>query len=396
MGMHIALARWMGAAQYGVYLFALAVITLLTGLAVAGQDSASIRFVSEYRAKGELDSLRGYLHFSRRRVILLSILTAAIASMMSQLIWRHSEGQTALLFGLALLPLNALVQLNSGALKGAQRMLAAFAPALLLPVTIGTVAAGVLFYSQHQLSAAEGILCVVGTSVLVAFVQHIQLGRIIPLDGPTNTNAAHWERVGLRLMLVSAFVVILTQTDIIMLRTFRTSAEVGTYGAALRLAMIAMFGRTAVSGMAGPMLVTEHAAGNTAGIQRVAHYSSRLSTAFSMAVLAILLAYGEPILNLFGHQFADAYVPMLVLTSGITAGSTMGSVGALVNLTGWEKASARSYAVALGTNITLNFILIPHFGMLGAAAATAVSTVLLSLQLALIAHYKLGIRAFFA
>jgi len=144
------------------------------------------------------------------------------------------------------------------------------------------------------------------------------------------------------------------------------------------------------------MLVTEHAAGNTAGIQRVAHYSSRLSTAFSMAVLAILLAYGEPILNLFGHQFADAYVPMLVLTSGITAGSTMGSVGALVNLTGWEKASARSYAVALGTNITLNFILIPHFGMLGAAAATAVSTVLLSLQLALIAHYKLGIRAFFA
>ena len=55
-----------------------------------------------------------------------------------------------------------------------------------------------------------------------------------------------------------------------------------------------------------------------------------------------------------------------------------------------------NYAVALGTNITLNFILIPHFGMLGAAAATAVSTVLLSLQLALIAHYKLGIRAFFA
>jgi len=45
MGMHIAFARWMGAAEYGVYLFTMAVVTLLTRLAVAGQDTASIRFV---------------------------------------------------------------------------------------------------------------------------------------------------------------------------------------------------------------------------------------------------------------------------------------------------------------------------------------------------------------
>src|SRR4051812_45138598 len=66
--LHVVLARALGASDYGHYIFVIAVATLLGTIALFGFDTACLRFVAEYRDKGDLATLTAFTQFARNRV----------------------------------------------------------------------------------------------------------------------------------------------------------------------------------------------------------------------------------------------------------------------------------------------------------------------------------------
>ena len=63
---------------------------------------------------------------------------------------------------------------------------------------------------------------------------------------------------------------------------------------------------------------------------------------------------------------------------------------------GHERAEFRAKAVSMAVNLALNFGLIPYFGIVGAAAATATSMVAYSVMLELLMRRHVGTSSFIA
>jgi O-antigen/teichoic acid export membrane protein len=104
---------------------------------------------------------------------------------------------------------------------------------------------------------------------------------------------------------------------------------------------------------------------------------------------------GRTFFNLiFGHEYAAAYVPLLILLVGQMVNSAAGLVGLLLNMTGHENETAIRMAVAAVISITLNLLLIPIWGIQGAATAEALSMIIWNILLWRVVRRRLGINSF--
>jgi O-antigen/teichoic acid export membrane protein len=85
---------------------------------------------------------------------------------------------------------------------------------------------------------------------------------------------------------------------------------------------------------------------------------------------------------------------MFVLAVGLLARASVGPVERLLNMLGEQRACALVYAGAFAFNAVACVILIPRFGVIGAAVATATALAAESVLLFWVTKRRLGIHAF--
>ncbi len=107
-----------------------------------------------------------------------------------------------------------------------------------------------------------------------------------------------------------------------------------------------------------------------------------------------MIAAVHLLLSLFGGAFTAGYVVLAILLAGILAKSLVGPAETLLMMAGKQNLSVGLYAVALTTNVPLNVLLIPHFGITGTASATASAMAVEALLLHFAVRYALGIFLF--
>ena len=98
-----------------------------------------------------------------------------------------------------------------------------------------------------------------------------------------------------------------------------------------------------------------------------------------------------PLLWLFGPQFVEGYPVMLILVVGFLFRSAMGPAEFLLNMLGQQTACAAVLVTTAILNIALNLLLIPAFGLIGAAAATSASLVTAALLNYIAVSWRLGL-----
>jgi O-antigen/teichoic acid export membrane protein len=398
LSVSIILARVLAPEGYGIYAFAFSIMSLLAIPVQVGLPTLVVREIASYQQNGYWSYLRGILRWANRIVIVLSLVVGTGAAVV--LFWFGSEIDRAQLltigWALLLLPLLALNSIRGAALKGLRRVvLGQFPETLIQPCLFLILLTVALVFSELQPHQAMALYC---ASAAVAFLVGLAL-LIIFLPTEAQSVAPEYEKhkwlmsIG-PLSLLAGLQLISGQTDIFMLGVLAAKEDVGLYRVAFAGASLVVFVLTAVNIVIGPHISRLYSSDDKERLQRMLRSSARFILLAALPVAAVFILFGKDILSLvFGTSYTAAYMPLAILCLGQVINAGMGSVGLILNMTGNERETLKGVAVATVFNVVLNIILIPRYGSVGAAAATAVSIVVWNLLLFRAVRARLGIRS---
>jgi O-antigen/teichoic acid export membrane protein len=171
-------------------------------------------------------------------------------------------------------------------------------------------------------------------------------------------------------------------------------ADIAVYYAATKTLAMLNFIYFAVSAASAHRFAQYYVAGEHEKLASFLKDAVRWTFWPSLVFGLALLALGEPILSLFGAGFTDGYPLMFVLIVGLIARASVGPAERLLSMQDQQMASAMIYACAFATNLVLCLILIPRFGLIGAACSTASAIVCESTLLYVITKRRLGLHIF--
>jgi O-antigen/teichoic acid export membrane protein len=181
--------------------------------------------------------------------------------------------------------------------------------------------------------------------------------------------------VALPMILGRASVVLLSQTDVIMLGSMVGSDATGIYSATIKTAMWVSFILHSLNHAVTPTYAVLYAQKDNLKLQEVA--SSITLWAFVPAIITAssLAIFAQPVLNIFGSDFMVADWTLRVLIIGCLVDVSCGSCSNILVMAGYQNAYSITSILLVLMNIVLNAILIPQFGIMGAAIATSLSLI---------------------
>jgi O-antigen/teichoic acid export membrane protein len=240
-------------------------------------------------------------------------------------------------------------------------------------------------------AAAAAIVATWLSGILQAFLLNRRMHETIPA-GPRTSDFPAWFKISLPLLVMMSAELLLQNTDILVVTRFMSPADVGIYFAAGKTMALIMFVHYAVGSAVAHKFAALHARGDRDGLRDFVKDAVNWTFWPSLASAIIILALGKPLLSLFGPQFETGYPVMCVLVVGFLARSAMGPAEYLLNMLGEQKLCAFVLSGAALLNIALNFILVPRFGLVGAASATAISLISAALMNAVVVWRRLDIK----
>lgn len=198
-------------------------------------------------------------------------------------------------------------------------------------------------------------------------------------------------KTALPLLLVSSTSVLATNIDTIMLGFLNNVEGVGLYSVASRIAMLTSFMLLVSNTAISPKLAFMYSEGNLKGMQKMVRQTTLGVIVVAGLLLSVFLFFGKPILSLWGEEFSESYVPLMILCFGQFLNVSTGCSGLLLIMCGYEKTHRNISLVSVAINILLNFFLITFFGIIGAAVATAFTIGLENILKVIYAKKKVGI-----
>ncbi len=393
----IVLARWMGGAEYGIYVSVWTWVLVLGGLSHLGFNMAMIRLLPEYQEQGRLDLHRGLVRSGRALAFGLGTMTAILALGGVYLLGDRIAGPYILPFyiTLACIPMYALTDVQDGIGRGKAWMSIALLPPYVLRPLLLLVAMIVAHELGLPMAAQTAAIAAIVATWTTALVQFVLVDRRMTADVPAGPRAYDfrgWLTTSLPLLVIGGCEIIMQTADVLIVSRYLPPAEVGIYFAAAKTMSLVLFVHYAVGSAAANRFATLDARGDRETLQALAADAVRWTFWPSLAAAVVLLALGWPLLRLFGPAFTAGYPVMFILVLGFLFRAAMGPSEFLLNMMGQQKMCATVLAVAAVLNISLNFALVPRAGLVGAAAATAISLMFAAIMNNLVARQRLGIK----
>jgi O-antigen/teichoic acid export membrane protein len=167
-----------------------------------------------------------------------------------------------------------------------------------------------------------------------------------------------------------------------LLGYYMTDFEVGLYNAALPTAMLILLPHKSIGSLAVSSF-SELKERDEESIQDSLQTATRWVFSIVLPTFLILLLYAEQVLKvLFGSEYVTASFALSILAGGYLIDATAGRVGSFLNSKGYTQYILYNNVAALSLNLILNIVLIPVYGIVGAAIATASSTALTNILMA--------------
>lgn len=401
LGSSITLARVLGPDGYGIYAFINSIVFLLLLPVQLGLPVLVIRETAKANATGDIAGLHSVRRWSINLVILgSSIVILGVLALLNLFpLWLEEEKRATLMWALALIPMLAVGAINASTLRGLKHLFWGLFPtgALQPSLLSGMLLALGLYVSASTVYASQAMILNCMAAAIVLLVTTMALRRVRPPMPSTSSELVYehkyWSRSLVPLSMIAGLQLISQSTDLLMLGYFSSNEDVALYRVALNGASMVVFGLTAVNMVVQPKFAAMHARSDISGLQVLATSAARYCLVLTIPIIVIVAIFGcELISVLFGDEYSGSYQPMIILAGAQFFNAFFGSAGNLLSMAGYEKYAMRALFVSAALNVGLNFVLIPIYGINGAAYATGASIIILNVMYWYVAMAKLGVR----
>jgi O-antigen/teichoic acid export membrane protein len=397
--LNIILARMLGVSALGIYTYALAWMFLLMVPTMLGMDQLVVREIAASAARAEWSRVRGVLRKSNQLVLSASVLVVLVAGIVSAAAAHHLDAQIRVTFlvALVLLPLITLTRVRQCAMQGLHRVALGTLPEMVIQPALLILFLGFTYsLGRVHLTAAQAMALTVLASIIAFSIGTRLLVNIIPKapgDTPLTEPTWNWRQSALPLMFVASSGALYAQADTLMLGSIKGTKAVGIYGIADRGSDLITVLMLVVSTALAPHVAKLYASGAIQEIERVVIKFARATLLFSLPVALAFISFGFWYLSLlYGAAFTAGTRALTILSIGKLLSVMMGLPGMILIMTGYERDAARAIGFSAIITILLNLLLIPRWGLEGTAVATASTTVLWNILMAVLLYKRLGIH----
>ncbi len=393
----VYLARKLGAEALGEYALGMTIAGFIGIFNAFGLPQAATRFVSAYKATGQIERLRAFIGRSLFLLFLSNLFLGTVLFFVGPWVATHFYRTPALgkYFGLfaAIMFLGAFTTFLGQALAGykdivRRTVITNFVgnPLMMaLTVALVTLGFGLRGYIFAQVIGSVVVFCLLGLAVK----------KLTPVAAQSlNTVLMPFEK-GVVSFSVFAFGVSLLeffmgQFDKVLIGFYLNAREVGLYAVAMALVAFVPIVLQSINQIFSATISQLHSRGDTIMLARIFQTLTKWTLGLTVPLAGVMVVFAPTLLRIFGRDFEAGWPILVIGTVGQLVNCAVGSVGYLLLMAGHQRSLVKIQTTMTGVMICLGILLVPRWGIIGAAVASAAGNLFSNLWYLVAVRRKLG------
>jgi O-antigen/teichoic acid export membrane protein len=387
----VIVARFYGPELYGLYSLTLMIFGWLTALASLGLVDGLVRYTSLYRGQKQENKINFIFKTSLIISIFSSILAAFLlfflAEFISISIFHNAELIIFLKFFAILIPFAIISRLYLSIIRAYEKI--SVYSFLNNIVYTGTILISILLFIflgiEKNLSIIFSYFLGPISVLIIAYLFfRFKLSKLLfkkELDDKEKAKTRYallsysWP-----LMFLGIFTTIFYWVDSFTIGYFQGVTEVGFYNAAIPIVALLGILPDLFMQLFLPLITKEYSKNNSEVITQLSKQVSKWIFLLNIPVFLLIFIFPGAIINiLFGEQYLVAETALRILSVGGIISSVIGLSCTLISAIGRSKLVLGNIILVTIINLLLNFLLVPEYGINGAAIATTISWIIFSL-----------------
>lgn len=402
--------RVLGAELYGIYSLVQSWSSILANISSLGLNGTNLRFVPVYKALNEKAKIKGSIYWTLQVTAIVGLsLTIFIILFPSQfcsaVVYRMSSASSeiyettvneAFRFYAVSIFMTSIYLVFVASLNGMQEI----KYKILSNEIIGSVAkisSLLLFIFMGWDLYAAFSSNLVQDVVILCFSLYFLLKVFPEIKNPAVKPV--FEKKKMNKFAVALFSKSMLnnytfQLDILFLGFFSAARDVGIYTVALRLQPLIYLPYYTIKLIFDPLVAELYTTDKITELGKLYKTVTQWAFTLSLPLFGTIVLYSNEILNIFGRDFTDGMLLLLILSVGNLINNLLGLSGNMIMMIGRINVNLLNSVVMAVVNSSLYFFLIKFYGIIGAAIGNCLSLIILNtLTMFQVGHF-LGIYPF--
>jgi len=398
----IIIARGFGPEAYGLFSLAIMLSGWILIFSEFGLGRGLLRFIPIYRGKKDKKKIR----FIFRSVLLTLIITGTIGGiilfLLADIISVKIFGEEKLVLFLKLfsimIPFSLILSAFLATLKAHEKIGWSVFLSRILETSLKIILILFFIYLGFGLNSLifSYVLAIILTAIvgLIIFKKYLPYLFVREKLKETQKRKVFLEVVAYSWPLLFAGVIwrVFEWTDSFVIGVFQTATDVGVYNVALPIALLLLHSTQIFMALFFPLVTKAYSKKNNNLVKQLSQQIGKWILAINLPIFVIFILFPGAIINiLFGSEYVIAENSLRILSVGALFMSIFGISTRLIFVTGKSKIILYDILFVSIINLILNIVLVPKYGIEGAALSTSLSFIFLSILFSYQANKYLSI-----
>ena len=196
------------------------------------------------------------------------------------------------------------------------------------------------------------------------------------------------------MMASGFFLILLNWTDVLMLGKFESERNIGIYNGAFKIGYLTLFFVMAMGSIIVADISKYFNNNQFKELHNTVKKATQVTAVLTIPVAIFIIIFSEQLLSLFGSEFIEGKIALIFITIGALYNALTGNVDQLLNTTGNQISVRNIMFFGFVINVVLNLVLIPIYGINGAAFSSLVVNIIVNTIFIVVIKKKFGFYTF--